>query len=429
MLKGIVKEPFKFIYRGILLPALGRLFIVPLTFLVPKKKNLVILIGRDGGNFSDNVKHLFIYLDKKRNEAGIEFFFLTGKKDVYEGLIETYANVLFYPRMKAIWKLLRARVMVADNEAWVNNYKFHFSFRCSTVQIWHGVGLKKVGFNSKRNIHALKHPLIKLYYWAKGKFHTYDLVISTSEFFTENGYVTGLRRKNVLEAGYPRNDVFFHDPGDSFTLSMGIDEDAYRKIKKFKQEGYKAVIYAPTYRDAGADAVTEKKIDLSKLDAFLKETKSVFVFKFHSWGMVKDPVIREQLNNSENIIVYDNSKDIYPLLNMFDLMVSDYSSIYMDYLLLNRPVLFFPYDYDRFVEQDREFYCDYEFLTPGPKCMTQEELESEIKNHLVDGSDGFGDKREKLLDLTFKYKDGNASQRILEYIRTHFVNTDKKKEM
>jgi CDP-glycerol glycerophosphotransferase len=294
------------------------------------------------------------------------------------------------------------------------------------VQIWHGVGLKKIGFNSKRNIHALKHPLIKLYYWAKGKFHTYDLVISTSEFFTENGYVTGLRRKNVLEAGYPRNDVFFSNPGNSFTRSMGIDEKAYLRIKTFKEKGYKTVIYAPTYRDAGADAVTEKKIDLSKLDEFLKERKLIFVFKFHSWGMIKDPVIREQLNVSKNIIVYDNSKDIYPLLNMFDLMVSDYSSIYMDYLLVNRPVLFFPYDYDRFVELDREFYCDYEFLTPGPKCMTQEELHAEIADHLVVGTDGFAEKRDKLLDLTFTQKDGKASQRLLDYIKTHYIIAGKK---
>ena len=61
-----------------------------------------------------------------------------------------------------------------------------------------------------------------------------------------------------------------------------------------------------------------------------------------------------------------------------DLLITDYSSIFFDFLLLDRPIVFFPYDLEQYLSQDRAMYFDYEIMTPGPKCRTYDELELQI---------------------------------------------------
>jgi CDP-glycerol glycerophosphotransferase len=95
----------------------------------------------------------------------------------------------------------------------------------------------------------------------------------------------------------------------------------------------------------------------------------------------------------------------------------------MDYLLLDRPIIFYPYDYAKYVKRDRELQFDYDRMTPGPKCLNQGELERELARYLASGEDPYREEREKLLTMAFKYRDGDASKRIWEYIKNNRINS------
>jgi CDP-glycerol glycerophosphotransferase len=94
----------------------------------------------------------------------------------------------------------------------------------------------------------------------------------------------------------------------------------------------------------------------------------------------------------------------------------------MDYLLLNKPVIFFPYDLKEYKEMSRELQFNYNNITPGPKCFNQTELEEEILLCLKGNLDEYKEKREKMLDLAFKYKDGMSCDRIWSYIRENYID-------
>ncbi len=408
MLKGLVRDPWGFFRHGLLLPLLGWLFIVPLALVVPRRKNLVILWGRDRGEFTDNVKYLYLHLFLQA-EPGLEFHFLTESREVFNNLRAGKMPVLFFPGLRTAWLLLRAGVIVSDSDVWVNRFRYHLLFSAYKVQLWHGVGLKTIGLDNPRVQRMLDHFLMRAYFRLKGKLVRYDLLVSTGDAFIERGYPTGINKKKTIPAGYPRNDVFFRDfQGHEM---LGVDLEALEKIKAFRSTGGRVAVYLPTFRDSGQDPITGRVVDIPGLDLFCRQNSLLLVFKFHSWGMLRDRETREQISAAANILIYDNSRDIYPALPHTDLMISDYSSVYMDYLLLDRPIVFFTYDLEDYLRNERDFYFSYDELTPGPKCRNQQELTEALAGILA-GCDDYREERAGLCRRTFNHRDGRAAERI-----------------
>ena len=117
-----------------------------------------------------------------------------------------------------------------------------------------------------------------------------------------------------------------------------------------------------------------------------------------------------------HILRYNPRLDIYPLFSVIDLLITDYSAIYTDFLLTKRPVLFFPYDMHKYIKHDRPLQFDYDSITPGPKCFTQNELQEEIESIIIKGNDIHAHKRQEALNKTFKYYDGFSSERIIDIL-------------
>ena len=93
----------------------------------------------------------------------------------------------------------------------------------------------------------------------------------------------------------------------------------------------------------------------------------------------------------------------------------------MDFLLLDRPCLFFLYDYQYYTSHCRGIRDDFLELTPGEKCYTQEELYDQLYKILVLGSENWQKERRKIRDLAWKYQDGCACERIWEYIKKCYL--------
>jgi CDP-glycerol glycerophosphotransferase len=386
---------------------------VPLSLLVPKKKNLVLFMGRFGGEFLDNVKYLYLYLHSLEKN-NVEYYFFTENKSVYKTLKANNLPALYHPTLSSIRALLRANVIVASSTVWIKKCKYHLLFRSKKVQLFHGVALKKIELGIPQKAEYNNSLTGKLDNGIRGRFPLYDVCISTSEYCTENLFAKSFRAKTFLESGYPRNDFLLNSQDDKYAL-LESDQKTLSAINSLRAKGYKTILYAPTFRNVISDAVSDGALNLDELFKFAVKNKVVFVFKLHMSSGIKN-----KLQECENILNYDSSKDIQPIMKISDVLITDYSSAYIDYLLLDRPVVFFPYDYEKYTQTDRDMSFDYEWVTAGPKCHSQKELHQAIKEAL-EQEEQLIEKRRQIKDLFFKYKDGNASKRVWNFIEKEFI--------
>jgi len=393
---------------------LGWGIIVPLTYLFPVKKNLVLFIGKNKGLFFDNVKYLYLYLHGLK-QNGVEYYFFTENKTVYETLKRHNLPVLLHPTLRSICAMVRANVVISCSTPWAKNFKYHLSSRAKKVQLWHGIPLKRIG---------LLIPEIAKYsnsFWGKisnalrGKNYVYDLFVSTSRHITGNIFSKAVRSRNFIESGYPRNDIFFKEQLDGNDL-LETDVESLRRINELRGRGFRSVLYAPTWDNPTGNPIKNGVINMEKLSLFARQHKVLFVFKFH-------PSISyaEGFGEYDNIIYYDSTKDIQPLLKISDVLVTDYSSVYMDYLLLNRPIIFFPYDHEKYLKSQDGLLFDYDSAVPGPICHSQDRLEETIFNLIINCRDDYLAKRDQTKKMAFKYEDSGASDRIWKFIMEHFL--------
>ena len=134
----------------------------------------------------------------------------------------------------------------------------------------------------------------------------------------------------------------------------------------------KTILYAPTFRDTNR---FERKtpIEWSRLNDLLKKNNATFLIKLHRHDY--SMVMKEEYSH---IRLLDNESDMYPLFAKVDLLITDYSSIFFDFLLTDKPVLFYPYDKEIYLTQDRSMYDEYDTVTPGHKAYNFEEFYSKL---------------------------------------------------
>lgn len=376
----------------------GWLIVFPLSLLVPRKKKLILSIGRTGSDFTDNTKYFHLYLIE--NHTKNRAFFISDTKNVDEKI----PNLVKHPSLKSIWLLMRADFVVVDYSMWFERFKYHLSIKAKKIQLWHGIGSKKIEMDTDIFQKSKVKKLKILYGKLRGQLIKYHLFTSTSEYYTKHMYKTAFFYKYIEEFGLARSDVLFRKLTE-FDI-IGTDEGIIKTILDKKQKGYKIVLYTPTYRAN----IKNPYLDNKKLNRFGKQNNVIFVIKHH-------PITNDiNIEGLTNVYLYEKTKDIYPLMNLSDLMITDYSSIYMDFLILQKPVLFYISDYEEYQNKEVTLRPDFFEITPGEKLKTQEEMHESIYNHLFNDNDNYKQKRKEIIDFSFKYKDGNSCNRIYKYI-------------
>jgi len=172
----------------------------------------------------------------------------------------------------------------------------------------------------------------------------------------------------------------------------------------------------PTHRKEGKEKMCMSKIlDLDRLNQFCMENNVLFLIKKHYYHN----------QEVENLDVYTNIKDItqteydsQQLLKYADVLITDYSSCFVDFLLLDRPVIFYNYDHDQYVINDRDLYFDYDATTPGEKAKTFQELLSVLENVLIEGVDPFAERRHVVKNIFYSEENQKmVGRKILDYVR------------
>jgi CDP-glycerol glycerophosphotransferase (TagB/SpsB family) len=137
--------------------------------------------------------------------------------------------------------------------------------------------------------------------------------------------------------------------------------------------------------------------------------------KAHRFHLGEVRLLDRSLSNVLFVKDEDIDQDIYTILSETDLLITDYSSVYFDYLLLNKPIIFAPFDLDTYTANERPLYYNYADVTPGPKARNWDEV-IECIEAIVRESEVYEEQRLKVGSTFNAYHDGNSSQRVYQAI-------------
>jgi CDP-glycerol glycerophosphotransferase len=386
----------------------------PLTLILKRDPGLVVVIGRRGPVFADNSKYFFVYATATADH-GKRVVFFTDDRCVQQAIAVAGGKAVRHPSGRSLWMLLRCHTVVCDMADWIEYGAYPLTHGAKRVQLWHGAPLKYIELDQYRRrlleLPAWARPLLHAQKKLAGRHPKYDAVLTTSKGFTADAFTTAFKTRQFISAGYPRNDILFAWPKSESTAYrlawLNVDRQAMERVAAERALGKKICLYVPTFRKDLANPF-DSEIDLSRLSGFASRHDLIVVLKLH-------PAMhgRFRLSDHANLLEYAPLGDVYPLMTLSDLLITDYSSIFFDYLLLDRPILFFAYDLESYLSRDRAMYFEYDAITPGTRCTRYEDLESAIERILANnGLDGYETKRAKVRAYCHDHRDGQAADRL-----------------
>ncbi|GEM02385.1 CDP-glycerol glycerophosphotransferase, TagB/SpsB family [Halolactibacillus halophilus] len=368
------------------------LFVVKLFFTIFSKnklQNKTVLVA----SFGDNINYVRKACLEKTDDTLIVLTTSAARLKFTPSDRETNLMFEFYHPIqfiKSIYHIATAKTIFVDN---------YFGFLAATtfkpevrvIQLWHAAGaIKQFGLLDptiqKRSKRA--HNRFKSVYR-----HFSDVVVGSEKMVKIFKATFDLSERQILRTGIPRTDFFFDE-----LKSQQAKCHIYQLYPVIKDK--KVILYAPTFRDQEI-ANFNLKLDLELLQAGLGKDYIVLL-RLH-------PVVRSKSTHTTNDFVIDVSD--YPNLNelliVSDYLISDYSSIPFEYALLNRPMIFFSYDLERYTKE-RGFFEDYHEQMPGPVVQSTEEIIDVIKSNTFELN--------KIADFSNvwnAYSDGHSTAKLI----------------
>src|SRR4051812_20964472 len=268
------------------------------------------------------------------------------------------------------------------------------------LQTWHGTPFKKLGFD----VSDMRKQVRKFSRNWERQQHNWQYVLSPNHFATPI-----LRRAyqiegEMLETGYPRVDVLARPDRDA--LSRGLRE------RLGIPEGKRTVLYAPTFRDHVQDRRNryrlEMALDLERLRAAVGED-TVVLFRKHHY--IVDPVPTTPDGFVRDVSAYPDGTE---LMLAADVLMTDYSSMMVDFANTGRPMLFFTYDFDAYEDEIRGFYLDdFVGTVPGPLLRTTDEV-AEALQGLEGVRAQYADRYSAFREAFCELDDGHAAARVVD---------------
>ena len=363
---------------------------------LPADPNRVVFESGLGRQYADSPRYLYEELVRRGSPMR--------KIWAYHGKIHTddlRTEVVERLSVAYFWHLARAKY-------WVNSQNFPYYLKRRPdgvfVQTWHGTPLKRM-LRDVAEVHGRDDGYIDRMLQAAAQW---SVLVSPSPYASKAiggayGY-TG----PVLELGYPRNDSL---------LAENRDELAERVRRRLGlPAGKRYVLYAPTFRD---DQVTNRKgrfgfelpFDLTRaVERLAPDT--VLLLRMH---VVVSSVIEIPVELQGRVVDVSAYSEIQDLYLISDAVVTDYSSVFFDYALMRRPIVFYAYDLDDYRDRLRGFYLDYPADLPGPVVTSEDELYDAL-NDLPGVQARFAERYEAFLARFAPADDGHAAARVVDAV-------------
>ena len=365
--------------------------------LIPKKKKLVLLTAWMGEKYIDNTKYVYEYL---LDHSDYRVVWMTNNDDIFRKLKEENKPVSLFKSIKGVLLQIRAEavfstIQLADYNCWLLS-------RCIWIDLGHGHPIKDPGKEMQNTIARKKQRLVT------EKLDFYSIVASSRT--KENYRVMEIPQSHIFVSDFARNDVLVTPE-----LQRG------NTIVNHLKENKKAIVYMPTHRAMGAKPMHLNEIlPLNEIEMMCIKYNYIFFIKKHFYHRHE----KEDLKQYTRIIDITNEEDIDPqvLLCQADILISDYSACYIDYMLLKRPIIFYQYDIEDFKKNERSLYYDFEKINIAPIAYDKEDLIT-VLDESINGQDIYMERRMKFAhDYYFDNVDQKNGCQKVKIILDHLMN-------
>jgi CDP-glycerol glycerophosphotransferase len=360
----------------------------------PLKENYIIFESFLGKNYSDSPRNIYEYIIENNLDYQCIWVFNDKNRKIPGNakIVKRFSLAYYY--------------YFAVSKYWINNMRqpLHLVKREGNVflETWHGTPLKKLVFDMKDVYSA--NPRYKRDFYMQSR--AWDYLLSPNSYSSEIFRSAFKFDNEMLEYGYPRNDILYSK--DKKEIASKVKETI--GIPK----GKKVILYAPTWRDDDFYEPGKYKfqlqLDLHKMKEILSD-EYVVALRMHYF--IADDINVEGLEDFVfNLSKYDDIAELYLIS---DILITDYSSVFFDYANLKRPILFFTYDLDKYRDQLRGFYLDFETEGPGPLLRTSDDIIEAIVN-IEEIRSNFAERYDIFYEKFCSWHDGKSTQRVVNKV-------------
>ena len=373
---------------------------------------LTKLIGRDeriwifsdfpsGQPFSQNRKYLFLYLADEYN-GNVRPIWLTSDEDFHEKLSQDGYEVYNSSSIRAKYYSLRAKYAPIDSSP--GAIPWAYTGGATVIQMGHGIPLKT-------NLSSGDSWLERMISWKSADYAVFSSKAEKRHFQeyveadsgSERGWINNrLSAPHTLYTGYPKTDAIMN------AVPKRADPKTFKTDLSIEDQFSCTIGYFPTRRE-GHGLNLDEIIDVAQIEEVLRQNEATLLIKPHRQLSLNRNIIQ-----SERIHSVEPDVDSHDFLTEVDILITDYSSIFFDFLFLNRPIIFFVPDYSIY-EDIRGVHPNYENVLAGPQVNNIDELPKCIES-IANNSNKYKEQRQEVLHRFFEYIDGNASKRIVEAV-------------
>lgn len=372
-------------------------FLSILNQIIPKKKNQILFYDSGRNFLDDNTEAIYSWLKKNGFNKKYRLIVCVPKETKklpfsdYEPIGVIKGTLAYLTSRYVFFSFGDFRIRPSKNQCVINQ--------------WHGTPTKKIG---------------KLTYdknYNREKLDNFSYLISSSKTFVPVlAEAFGCQENKIKVIGNARNDYLLSSKD---TLSIiGINKSKYKKL----------ILWMPTFRVSSDNRfhdgniktsetllpILKKYDDLAKLDEILDKKGALLVIKIHPMAIFKKHFYKNIITITNNDIIPKGIR-LYEFVKEFDALITDYSSIYCDFLMLNRPIGFTLDDFEQYNNSRGFVFDNFIQYMPGQHLYYIKDVFQFIDN-IVNEVDEFIEERKKMIPIFCKYTDGKNCEKLVKFV-------------
>ncbi|EGQ1598380.1 TPA: CDP-glycerol glycerophosphotransferase family protein [Staphylococcus pseudintermedius] len=372
------------------------------------KPHQILYQVRDGKSITDSPYAIFLGLNAHETFSNYQHIWVVDHPDTlvfYQEKFKVFQNVSFV--IKESNEYLKA---LTESKFLINNATFPAYFTKKPQQIyintWHGTPLKHMGFDVKNNLKGSQNTM--------KNFLASDYMISpnahTTNIFKHAFKLDGLYSGEILEIGYPRIDL---------TINTTANEAREYLAEHLNLKKNPIILYCPTWRGKNVNDPENSLLNVfEEIKLLNQKLPHQVLVKVHPFVYSK----AKEMPELKPYLVPD-FLDTNQLMPAVDLMITDYSSIFFDFLVTDKPIVFYVPDLDKY-QNERGVYIDLCAL-PGPVADNIQDVITLVSNESYKDAD-VQEKYAKFKHNFVNYENGSVTERLIESVFLNQQDTSSK---
>ena len=335
------------------------------TAVIPKDNNLILFTAWFAQKYSDSSMYQYEYM-LENSKYKVKWY--TKNRVIYNELKKSNKPVVYAYSFQGIYAHLRAKMLVSSVQ--FSDYNAFLTGNCILFDLDHGYPIKEGHFQQKEA-------------GQRGKTYEYIVRWNVQYYMSASSLFCMEKVKDCFEID-PSKIVFCNKPRIDTLFDPNLRKGK-NQIVEDKRRGKKVVVWMPTHRSCGNEEINvEEILDLPMINEICCKNNFVFFIKKHFYH--KNEV--SNLDGFQNIFDITNEDiDTQTLLYQADILVTDYSACYIDYLVLDRPIILYAYDLENYLKTERSLYLKFEDNNVGSKVKTKGEFSDTLEKMTLDWKD------------------------------------------